>query len=332
MEYKSIGDTGVKVSSLCLGTMSFGGTADKNQSSEIFKRCRDEGINFIDCANIYSGMKSEELVGQLLEDCRDEFVLATKVGHPFGDGPDDGSLSRRHIMDQVEKSLKRLRTDRIDFYFAHWFYEDIAMEEILRAFDDLVRQGKILYPAVSNWAAWQIAKSLGISASQGLHSFRCIQPMYNLLKRQAEVEIFPLAQSENLGVTTYSPLGGGMLTGKYTDGPQPAKGRIKEVEIYAKRYAGEANLKIAARFVSLAQKRGVDPIALAVAWVMAHPAVTCPIIGARKVEQLGPYLQALQIEMGEDLYQEISALTPPPPVATDRTEELYGPIKIPKKV
>ncbi|MFO7984936.1 MAG: aldo/keto reductase [Desulfatiglandaceae bacterium] len=332
MKYKMIGNTGVKVSCLCLGTMSFAGTADKEQSTQIFNRCRGEGINFIDCANIYSAMKSEALVGQLLEGCRDEFVLATKVGHPFGDGPEAGSLSRRHIMHQVEKSLKRLRTDRIDFYFVHWFYEDIGMEETLRTLDDLVRQGKILYPAVSNWAAWQITKALGISTRQGWDAFRCIQPMYSLLKRQAEVEIFPLAQSEDLGVMTYSPLGGGMLTGKYTDGPPPEKGRIRDVEIYAKRYADESNLKIAADFVSLARKKGFDPPALAVAWTMAHSAVTCPIIGARKVEHLDAYLQAMKIEMTEDLYQEISALTPAPPVATDRSEERYGPVKIPEKV
>ncbi len=216
MEYRLLGKTGVKVSALCFGTMSFGGDADYQTSSEMFSRCLDAGINFFDCANVYGRGRSEEILGELMAGVRDDLVITSKVRMPMGDGVNDYGLSRRHIMMQVEASLKRLNTDRLDVYFVHHFDKDAAIEETLRALDDLVSQGKILYPGVSNWSAWQIAKALGVSAARGLARFEVIQPMYSLAKRQAEVEILPLALSEQMGVIPYSPLGGGLLTGKYT--------------------------------------------------------------------------------------------------------------------
>ena len=213
MEYRTLGKTGVQVSSLCFGTMSFGGDADETTSAAMFHRCRDVGINFFDTANVYNNGRSEEILGRLIADCRDELVLASKVNGRMGEDINARGLSRRHIMLAVEDSLRRLGTDRLDLYFAHAWDSKAAMEETLRAFDDLVRQGKILYPAVSNWAAWQIALSLGVSAHEHLARFECIQPMYNLVKRQAEVEILPLAQSEQMGVIPYSPLGGGLIDG-----------------------------------------------------------------------------------------------------------------------
>ncbi len=218
-------------------------------------------------------------------------------------------------------SLKRLKTDRIDIYFAHRFDNDTPIDEVLRALDDLVHQGKILYPAVSNWAAWQIAKALGISAREGLARFECIQPMYNLVKRQAEVEILPLAQSENIGVIPYSPLGGGLLTGKYVGDQKPSEGRIVENQMYAARYGDELYHQIAADFAAYAQKKGYQPVTLAVAWVMSHPAVTAPIIGARNLEQLEGSLAALEIAMTPEWRAEISALSYEPPPAHDRSEE-----------
>jgi len=198
------------------------------------------------------------------------------------------------------------------------------MEETLRALDDLVHAGKILYPAVSNWAAWQIAKALGISAAAGLARFVCVQPMYSLIKRQAEVEILPMAAAEGLAVISYSPLASGMLTGKYGGGRQPEVGRLLVNQVHIRRYADPAYLGIADRFVAHARDRGVDPASLALAWVAGHPAITAPIIGARNVQQMEASLAALEIAMTPEWWAEISALSPEPSPATDRSEEKSG--------
>jgi aryl-alcohol dehydrogenase-like predicted oxidoreductase len=301
--------------------MSFGGIADEQESAAMFHRCRELGINFFDTANVYNGGRAEQILGKLIAGCRDELVLTSKVCMPTGDDANARGLSRRHIMLEVEKSLQRLGTDRLELYFVHHFDSNTAMEETLRALDDLQRQGKILYPAVSNWAAWQIAKALGISAKESLARFECIQPMYNLVKRQAEVEILPLAQSEQVGVIPYSPLGGGLLTGKYGSGRSAAEGRLVEQRMYGLRYGDAEYYRIAASFSEYAGARGLHPASLAVAWVMSHPAVTAPIIGARSLEQLEPSLAALQIGMTPQWRNEISALSVAPPPATDRREE-----------
>jgi aryl-alcohol dehydrogenase-like predicted oxidoreductase len=321
MRYRLLGRTGVKVSPLCFGTMSFGGDADEETSAAMFARCRDAGINFFDCADIYSKGRAEEILGPLIADCRDEIVLTSKVFNPLTDDVNARGLSRRHIMLAVEDSLRRLRTDRIDLYFCHMFDAETPVDETLRAMDDLVRQGKVLYPAVSNWAAWQIAMALGISGRHVRARFECIQPMYNLVKRQAEVEILPLAAAEKIGVIPYSPLGGGLLTGKYGAGRRPDSGRIVDNAMYAKRYGEDVYYDVADRFVAHAAERGVHPVALAVAWVAAHPAVTAPIIGARNLEQLAASLAAADVAMTDEWRAEISALSPTPPIATDRREE-----------
>jgi len=304
--------------------MSFGGIADEKSSTAMFHRCREVGINFFDCANVYVGGRSEEILGKLIADCRDEIVLASKVGFSTGDDVNAKGLSRRHIAQSVEASLKRLRTDRLDLYFAHTFDPDIPIEETLRALDDLVHQGKILCPGVSNWAAWQIATALGISVREGLARFACIQPMYSLAKRQAEVEILPLAQAEGLGVMTYSPLGGGLLTGKYGVAERPKQGRLMENEMYQKRYGDPSNFEIAERLTAHAKEHGLYPATLAVAWVMSHPAVTAPIIGARDLDQLEASLGAIDVSMTPDWRDEISGLSVEPPPATDRSEEKAG--------
>ncbi len=321
IEYRTLGRTGVQVSSLCFGTMSFGGDADEKTARAMFRRCREAGINFFDTANVYSHGRSEEVLGKLIVGIRDEIVLTSKVHGSMGPDVNAGGLSRRHIMLAVEASLRRLKTDRLDLYFLHQVDPKTPQEETLRALDDLVRQGKILYPAVSNWAAWQIAKALGISARQELARFECIQPMYNLAKRQAEVEILPLAQAEQVGVISYSPLGGGLLTGKYGVNRKPRRGRIVENANYTKRYRNPEYYEIADRFVAHAKERGAHPASLAVAWVMSHPAVTAPIIGARNLEQLEPSLGALSIKMTPEWRAQISALSIEPPLATDRSEE-----------
>jgi aryl-alcohol dehydrogenase-like predicted oxidoreductase len=321
MQYRILGQTGVKVSRLCFGTMSFGAEADEATSAAMFKRCRDLGINFFDCANSYSHGRAEEILGRLIKDNRNELVITTKVCSPMGPQVNDRGLSRRHIMMQVNASLQRLATDRIDLLFVHHYDYDTAMEETLRALDDLVHQGKVLYVGVSNWSAWQIAKALTIAEYRQLARFECIQPMYSLAKRQAEVEILPLAAAEQVGVIPYSPLGGGLLTGKYTVANRPAQGRLVHNKMYGKRYGDQMHYEIAERFTQYATDHQVHPATLAVAWVMAHPAVTAPIIGARNIDQLEASLAALDVAMTPEWRAEISALSYEPPPATDRSEE-----------
>jgi aryl-alcohol dehydrogenase-like predicted oxidoreductase len=324
MEYRLLGKTGVQVSSLCFGTMSFGGDADEETSAAMYRRCRDAGINIFDCANGYAGGRSEQILGKLIAPQRDEIVLTSKVFFPVGTDINARGLSRRHIMLAVEASLKRLNTDRIDVYFLHGFDANTPMEESLRALDDLTAQGKILYAGVSNWAAWQIAKGLGISAAQAWARFQCMQPMYNLVKRQAEVELLPLALSEQVGVIIYSPNAGGLLTGKYSTTQRPDSGRLKENPLYTARYEDPSYFEIAERFTAYAAGHGVEPAALSVAWVMSHPAITAPIIGARNLQQLEGSLAALEIKMTPEWRAEISALSPEPPPPTDRNEERRG--------
>jgi aryl-alcohol dehydrogenase-like predicted oxidoreductase len=321
MEYKLLGSTGVKVSPLCFGVMSFGGDADEATSAAMFNRCREAGINFFDCANVYANGRSEEILGRLIADCRDDLVITSKVHSQMGPDINARGSNRRHIRKAVEDSLRRLNTDRLDIYFLHHFDKDTPLEDTLRTLDDLVSEGKILYPAASNFAAWQVAKALGVSAREGLAPFACIQPMYNLVKRQAEVELLPMAQSERLGVITYSPMGGGLLSGKYGPAQRPPQGRLVENKMYTTRYGDDMYFDVAERFTSFAREHNYHPASLAVAWVAAHPAVTAPIIGARNLDQLEGSLQALEVAMTPELHAEIAALSPEPPLATDRSEE-----------
>ena len=228
MEYKLLGNTGIEVSQLCLGTMTFGGPADENESKIMFTKCRDAGINFFDCANVYEKGRSEEILGKLVGKCREEVIITTKVYFPTSEDVNARGGTRKHIRHALEESLHRLKTDYIDLYFLHRFDNLTPLEETLRVLDDLVHEGKVLYLGASNFAAWQVAKALGISTTKGWNRFECIQPMYNLAKRQAEVELLPMAKSENVGVISYSPLGGGLLTGKYAKGKKPKEGRLVE--------------------------------------------------------------------------------------------------------
>ncbi len=321
MKYKDFGHTGVKISELCFGTMSFGAEADEKTSAEMFAYCREKGINIFDCADLYARGRSEEILGRLIKDCREEVLITSKVYFPTGPDINAMGANRRHIMYAVEGSLRRLGTDRIDVYFIHRFDDITPLEETLRALDDLVHQGKILYLGLSNFAAWQVEKAIGLAALHGWAPVACIQPMYNLVKRQAEVEILPMAQAEKLGVLAYSPLAAGLLSGKYGKNRKPASGRLVENKIYQTRYGEEWVYEVAEKFTEFARQHGYNPVSLAIAWVGSHPAVTAPIIGARNVEQLKDAIAAVEIEMTEELRKEISRLSPEPPPATDRSEE-----------
>jgi aryl-alcohol dehydrogenase-like predicted oxidoreductase len=324
MKYRTLGQTGVQVSCLCMGTMLFGSEASEEASAKMFYRCREAGVNFFDTADAYNQGRSEEILGRLIGKHRDEIILASKVFFPTGKDINASGLSRRHIMSAVEASLKRLQTDHLDLYFLHNYDPKTTIEEPLRALDDLVHQGKILYPAVSNWAAWQTAKGLGISIHESLSRFECIQPLYNLVKRQAEVELLPMAEAEKMGVMTYNPLGGGLLSGKYGMRSKPQHGRLIDNTLYVKRYGDPLNFEIAENFCAHAKEREVHPATLAIAWVMSHPAVTAPVMGARNLDQLKDLLGAVDIQMTPEWRAEISALSIEPPPVTDRSEEKKG--------
>jgi aryl-alcohol dehydrogenase-like predicted oxidoreductase len=324
MDYRFLGKTGVRVSELCFGTMSFGSTADKGTSREMYDACRDAGVNFFDTANVYSDGVSEKWLGDFIADERDQIVLATKAYFPTSNDPNARGSTRYHLTRAVEDSLRRLDTDRIDVLYLHRFDEITPLEETMRVLDDLVRSGKVLYLGASNFAAWQVMKALGISQRRDLESFVCLQPMYNLVKRQAEVEILPMAESEQLGVCPYSPLGAGLLTGKYGRGKRPEQGRLVENEIYEARYSDTSDYDIASDFVEIADECGVHPVTLAVRWVSTHPAITAPILGARNVGQLEPALASADFEMDDELRQRVSDISRTPPPATDRKEEQTG--------
>ncbi len=321
MQYKTLGQTGLQVSQLCYGTMSFGGDADEAESAKMFHACRDIGINFFDCADAYSKGKAETILGKLIKDCRDEIVLTSKCFIQMDDNVLSGGAGRRHIIQACEASLKRLGTDYLDVFFMHRWSNTIPLEETLRALEKLVEDGKVHHLGVSNYSAWQIAKALGIAAKNNWQRVDVVQPMYSLVKRQVEVEILELAEVENLGVMTYSPVGGGLLSGKYTKENRPEGGRISTNPEYTARYKEDWVFEVAESFSAFAKAKRIHPVSLAVAWVAKNKAVTCPIIGARSLEQLQPSLDSIKIDMTEDLYAELNTLTRTPPPATDRLEE-----------
>ncbi len=321
MQYKPLGETGLQVSQLCFGTMSFGGDANEAESARMFHACRDIGINFFDCADVYSKGKAETILGKLIKGCRDEIVLTSKCFIQMEDNVLSGGAGRRHIIQACEASLKRLGTDYLDVFFMHRWSDSVPLEETLRALEKLVSDGKVHHLGVSNYSAWQIAKALGIASKNNWPRIDVVQPMYSLVKRQVEVEILELAKAENLGVISYSPVGGGLLSGKYTKENRPEGGRISANPEYAKRYKEDWVFEVAEAFSELAQAKGIHPVSLAVAWVAKNEAVTCPIIGARSLEQLQPSLDSIKIDMTDKLYAELNALTRTPPPATDRLEE-----------
>jgi aryl-alcohol dehydrogenase-like predicted oxidoreductase len=321
MQIALLGKTGLRVSRVALGTMSFGGDADEATSEQIFRAAREAGVNFFDTADVYNHGRSEEILGRLIGPCRDQIVLASKGYFPTGSDVNATGASRYHLVRAVEASLRRLATDRIDLYYIHRFDDATDLAESLRCLEDLVRQGKILYPACSNFAAWQVAHALGLARHAGWAPLVALQPMYNLVKRQAEVEILPMAQALGLAVVPYSPTGGGLLTGKYGASKRPESGRLLENQMYRKRYADPAMYTAADAFAALAAEAGEPAAKLAVAWVLAHPGVTSALVGGRNIEQLAPTFAAGSYAMTAELRAKISALTAEPPPATDRNDE-----------
>lgn len=322
MKTKPLGRTGVQVSELCFGTMSFGGDADEPASAAMYAACRDAGVNFFDTADEYNKGRSEEILGRLVKGHRENVVLATKCHNAVSEDVNARGASRRHVSRAVEASLRRLQTDRIEVLFYHRFDARTPIDEAMRAMEDLVRAGKVLYPAVSNWSAWQTQRALDLQERHDWARLQVAQPMYNLVKRQAEVEILPMAEANGIGVIPYSPAGAGLLSGKYSG---QATGRIKSNKMYAARYGESWMFETAEKFVAFCRQRGLHPVSTAIAWVGAHPAITAPIVGARNLEQLKDSLNAVEVDMTPALRAEITALSPAPPPATDRLEEIKPP-------
>ncbi|MFZ4584408.1 MAG: aldo/keto reductase [Acidimicrobiia bacterium] len=302
MELRMFGRTGVRVSELCLGTMTFGNEADEAASRAMIDRFLDAGGNFIDTADVYNGGVSEEIVGRAIAVRRDQVVLATKVRFPSNretgaaPGPNDVGSSRRHIRQGVEASLRRLGTDWIDLYQVHCWDPFTALEDTLSTLDDLVREGKILSVGASNFAAWQLMKALGLSALHRWEPFVSLQPEYSLVTRDIERELLPLCRSEGLAVLPWSPLAGGFLTGKYTRDesfPSGTRGGDTENPITFTYRLGERAWTAVDAVKAVAQKIGKTPAQVALNWVRTRPGVTAPIIGARSVEQLDANLGAI---------------------------------------
>ena len=322
MKFKPLGRSGVSVSGLCFGTMSFGGDADEAASAAMYKACRDAGINFFDCADQYAKGRSEEILGRLMKGQREDLVITTKCFNPTGEDVNARGTSRRHVSRAVEASLKRLRTDRVEVLFLHHYDKRTPLEESMRALEDLVRAGKVLYPAVSNWSAWQTQRAVDLQERHDWARLQLIQPMYSLVKRQAEVELLPMAEAKGIGVIPYSPAAAGILSGKYSGN---ATGRLKTNKMYEARYGEPWVFEVAGKFVAFCTQKGLHPVSAAVAWVGAHPAITAPIVGARSLEQLRDSLNAVNVDMTPALRAEITALSPTPAPATDRLEELKPP-------
>lgn len=298
------------LSALCFGTMQFGGNADAKSSEAMFQACRAAGVNFFDTAHVYTEGRSEEYLGRFVQKERDELIVATKAGYTGGSG-------RTNIQRQFDKSRQRLGLDCVDVLYLHRCDAQTPLEETFETLAELQQGGKIRYIGVSNFAAWQVMKAHCVAQRLGT-KIDILQPMYSLVKRQAEVELFPMALAEGISVAGYSPLGSGLLTGKYLRGGQ---GRLSSDKRYAARYGQDWMHETARRFSDLATEQGHSPTTLAVTWAAHHPAVSCPIISARNTDQLGPSLDAASVQLDDALYREIAELTPPLAPATDRLEE-----------
>ncbi|MCK5429884.1 MAG: aldo/keto reductase [Anaerolineales bacterium] len=307
MEYVNLGRTGLKVSRICLGTMTYGTpnwrpwVLDEEESRPFFRRALELGVNFFDTADMYSLGVSEEVTGRALRDFsrREELVIASKVYFPMGDGPNQGGLSRLHIMRAVEDSLRRLGTDYIDLYQIHrWDYET-PIEETLQALHDLVRSGKVRYIGASSMYAWQFAKSLYLADLQGWTRFVSMQNHYNLVYREDEREMLPLCRAEGIGVIPWSPLARGFLTGNRSSQDYIESKRAKTDDYAQQLYYRDTDFDVVARVVDLAERRDVKPAQIALAWLLHQEGVTAPIIGASKMFHLEDAVAALDIELSE---------------------------------
>ena len=316
---RNLGRSGLRVSPLCLGAMNFGNDAfgcDEATSISITHAYLDAGHNFIDTANVYSATRSESIIGKALKGRRDAVVIATKAASPLGPGPFDSGTSRKHVVKACNDSLRRLDTDYIDLYQMHRYDETTPLEETLSTLNDLVRQGKVRYIGVSNWTASQIVEACGIIGAKGWEPLVSLQPQYNILSRDIEVEILPACQKFGLGIIPWSPLASGMLTGKYKPGKEPEQGSRFAApgpfqQIWRTRSLSERNHAVVAVVLEEAAKLGVSPIEFSLAWNLARPGVVAPIIGPKSVAQLHANLAALDVNLPVDAIERIDAVSEP---------------------
>lgn len=314
MRYNRLGNTGLFVSELCLGAMTFGegegmwktiGKLDQAASSALIKAAVDAGINFIDTANVYSGGASERITGQALRDlgiARKDVVIATKALGPMGEGPNARGASRYHLMSEIDDSLERLQVDHVDLYQIHGWDPATPMEETLRTLDDIVRSGRARYIGVSNWAAWQIVKALGISERRGFEKFVSLQAYYSLAGRDLERDIIPMLNSEGLGLMVWSPLAGGFLSGKYT---RDAEGEGRRVEFDFPPIDKNRAYDAVDAMRRIADAKGASVPQVALAWLLAKPAVTSVIVGAQRLDQLKDNLGSTDIELSTEDMQTL---------------------------
>jgi aryl-alcohol dehydrogenase-like predicted oxidoreductase len=322
MKHVRLGRTGLHVSRICLGTMTFGLQCDEERSRAILDHAADLDVTFLDTADVYplggdltTAGRTEEIVGRWLAGRRDQFVVATKCFGPMGTRPWDMGNSRRHIMDAIDASLRRLQTDFVDLYQLHFDDPGVPLDETLQAMDDLVRAGKVRYIGCSNFLAYRLARAIGRSETLGLARFDAVQPRYNLLFREFERELLPLCLDEGVGVIPYNPIAGGMLSGKHDRSKPPEEGTRftlgNAARTYQDRYWHDNVFDTVDQLVKVADEAGFPLATLAVAWVLQHPAITSPIVGASRPEQLDATVAAVNTSLDADLVATLNDLTAP---------------------
>jgi len=321
MRYNRLGSTGLVVSELCLGTMTFGSRKtrfstiaglDQAASTALVKQALDAGINFIDTANIYSLGQSEEFTGQALKELgvpRSDVIVATKAASFMGEGPNDCGASRFHLLDQIDASLERLGLDHIDLYQIHAWDPVTPVEESLRALEDIVRSGRARYVGVSNWAAWQVMKALGIADRNGFDRIACVQAYYTIAGRDLEREIVPLLESEGLGLLAWSPLAGGLLSGKYRRGDAGMEGDGRRARFDFPPVNLDRAFDLIEAIAPIAEARGCSVAQIAIAWLLHRPAVTSVIVGATRQDQLADNIAACDVELSCDELARLDALS-----------------------
>ena len=320
MEYVNFGKAGIKVSRLALG-LGFRGQADEAEAQRTIEHAIDQGINLIDCANVYgpldrreSAGRSEVILGKALKGRRDDVVITSKVASPTGDGPNDGGLSRIHIIREVERSLSRLDTDHIDVYLAHVFDESTPLQETVRAMDDLVRSGKVRYTGCCNFAAWQVCKALWLADRMNAAPFICIQNPYHLLNRDLEREMFGLVRDQGLGVMVYSPLAIGLLSGIYSPDRPPPSGSLWATAGYRERFSAVmqgTSGEVVSTVIELAKELGRTPSQLAIAWVLSHSEVTVAITGGDTIDHLDDSLGSVGWTLDDSVRRRLDTVSSP---------------------
>lgn len=314
MEYRQVGRAGLKISRMTLGTNNFGRDVDEATSISVVRRAMDLGINSIDTANVYTKRRSEEIIGKAVHGDRDRFVIATKVGNEVGEGPNDSGLSRKHILWQISESLRLLQTDHVDIYYMHRFDPETPLEETMRTFDYLIREGKIVYLACSNFTVENMRAVNEVSERLGLERIVALEPPYNLLNREAEKELLPFCQAEGLGAITYSALAGGFLTGKYAEGtPAPPGTRGALYPRFWGRMNKPENYAVVEKFRALARVAKMPLSQLALNWIAKNQAVTSMIVGASRPEQVEENVRQLEAKPPEEVLAGLDAIATPAP-------------------